>query len=69
MSKPMPEFDVRFYTNVETATNRIKKYAPNIEEVKKEYPKFGNVVIVNGEQSIEDVFKELLEKVGDGSSN
>ena len=55
--------------NVETATNRIKKYAPNIEEVKKEYPKFGNVVIVNGEQSIEDVFKELLEKVGDGSSN
>ncbi len=54
--------------NVETVSNRIKEYTPAIEEVKAEYPKFGNVIIVNGEQSIEDVSKELLMKVGNGSS-
>lgn len=54
--------------NEETVKKRIKKYAPSINEVKNEYPKFGKVVIVNGEQSIEDVSKELLKKVDDGST-
>lgn len=53
--------------NAETVAKRIKKYIPSIEEVKKEYPKFGRVVIINGKQSIKDVSIELFKKVNDES--
>jgi adenylate kinase len=49
--------------NEATVSARLDKYFPRIEEVKNEFSKHGNIVIVNGEQSIENVALEIENKL------
>lgn len=49
--------------NAETVQNRIIEYIPRIEEVLKFYKKQGEIIKINGEQSIEAVRAEIKKKI------
>lgn len=54
---------VRSDDNEETVRKRIEEYYPRIKTIVDIYSKKDSVIKINGEQSIEDVSKEIEEKI------
>ena len=48
---------------VASAKNRLKWYKTDVEPIVKYYKKTGRLIRVNGEQPIEDVFKDVLKSL------
>ena len=52
---------VRADDNIEAINNRLDYYEKDVITVVEYYEKLGRLIKVNGEQSIEDVFEEILK--------
>ncbi|HPZ74736.1 MAG TPA: nucleoside monophosphate kinase [Candidatus Pacearchaeota archaeon] len=49
--------------NIESIKKRIEKYKKETMKVIKYYKKQGKLIEINGEQSVEEVFQEIAEKI------
>lgn len=49
--------------NEETLKNRLSEYWPRIEEVKNHFSKYGKVIVIDGEKSINQVEQDINKKL------